>query len=106
MSVHLFLLYVFVLWTCNIPTTLADGLSSLEAIFQHPSEGGLDHSMAKDAAVCAYGKLCFFFCEEIDSYQVSKLASHYEMSKLEKPINQLWMHAEYRSVALPFAIEM
>nr|GMD56506.1 importin-5-like [Ipomoea batatas] len=46
----------------------ADGLSSLEHIFQQP-EDSKEHTMAKEAAVLAYGKICFFFCEEINSYQ-------------------------------------
>nr|GMD56507.1 importin-5-like [Ipomoea batatas] len=48
---------------------LQDGLSSLEHIFQQP-EDSKEHTMAKEAAVLAYGKICFFFCEEINSYQV------------------------------------
>ncbi|XP_031115948.1 importin-5-like isoform X2 [Ipomoea triloba] len=48
---------------------LQDGLSSLEDIFQHSEGSGLEHFMAKDAAVCAYGKVCFFLCEEINSYE-------------------------------------
>nr|GMD54805.1 importin-5-like [Ipomoea batatas] len=46
----------------------ADGLSSLEHIFQQPEDSN-EHTMAKEAAVLAYGKICFFFCEEINSYQ-------------------------------------
>nr|GMD54646.1 importin-5-like [Ipomoea batatas] len=48
---------------------LQDGLSSLEAVFQQSDGSGLEHFMAKDAAVCAYGKVCFFLCEEINSYE-------------------------------------
>ncbi|XP_019177542.1 PREDICTED: importin-5-like [Ipomoea nil] len=48
---------------------LQDGLASLEAIFQPPGESSLERSMTKEAAVSAYGKLCFFLCEEIKSYQ-------------------------------------
>lgn len=44
---------------------LRDGLSSLEFILQHT-----DKHRVKEAAICAYGKVCFFLCgEEINLYE-------------------------------------
>ncbi|XP_019177140.1 PREDICTED: importin-5-like [Ipomoea nil] len=72
-SLCLFICFIYMFFCCELSAShsnySAEGLSSLEYIFQQPDKN-TEHTMAKEAASCAYGKICFFFHEEIN-YEVS-----------------------------------